>query len=129
MNEGCNGVQMFQGPLERVLPSYRNSTILSGTFEMLGKIIAHSVVQGGPGFPYLCPTLYWYIATGDLQQGVVRVSCIDILDSVLVDYVKKVSIRYTCYPYLNMLTFLCYFFNDATPSTLNGIMGADDFCA
>ena len=27
--ESCNGVQMFQGPLERVLPSYRSSTILS----------------------------------------------------------------------------------------------------
>ena len=59
--EGCNGVQMFQGPLKRVLPSYRSSTILSGTFKILGKIIAHSLVQGGPGFPYLCPTLFWYI--------------------------------------------------------------------
>ena len=65
--EGCNGVQMFPGPLsfERVLPSYRSSKILSGTFEMLSKIIARSLEQGGPGFPHLCPTLYWYVATGD----------------------------------------------------------------
>ena len=92
--DDCNGVQMFQGPLERVLPTYRRLTILSGAFEMLGKIIAHSLVQGDPGFPYLCPTLYWYIGTGDLQQGVVRVACIDILDPVLAEYVKKVSIGF-----------------------------------
>ena len=88
--KGDGGFQLFQGPLDRVIPTYRSSTILSGTFELFGKIIAHSLVQDGPGFPYFCPTLYWYIATGDLQQGVARVSCIDILDPVLSEYVRKV---------------------------------------
>ena len=85
---------MFQGPPERVIPTYRSSNILSGSFEMLENMIAHSLVQGGPGFPYLCPTLYWYIAAGDLQQGLARASCIDILDPVLAEYVRKVSILY-----------------------------------
>ena len=87
---GDGGLQMFQGPPDRVIPTYRSSTILSGTFEMFGKIIAHSLVQGGPGFPYLCPTIYWYISTGDLQQGVARLSCIDILDPILAEYVRRV---------------------------------------
>ena len=95
--KGDGGFQLFQGPLDRVIPTYRSSTILSGTFELFGKIIAHSLVQDGPGFPYFCPTLYWYIATGDLQQGVARVSCIDILDPVLSEYVRKVSISLIIY--------------------------------
>ncbi|XP_028412494.1 uncharacterized protein LOC114535330 [Dendronephthya gigantea] len=92
--EGCNGVQMFQGPFERVLPTYRSSTILSGTFEILGKVIAHSLVQGGPGFPYLCPTLY----------------------------LSTMSRRKHKYHYMYVTQI-----RDATPSTLNSIMGEDDF--
>ena len=92
--KGDCGFQMFQGPSDRVIPTYQTSTILSGSFEILGKILAHSLVQGGPGFPYLCPTLYWYIATGDLQQGLARASCIDILDPVLAEYVRKVRIHF-----------------------------------
>ena len=92
--KGDGGLQLFQGPPERAMPTYSSSSILSGSFEILGKMVAHSLVQGGPGFPYLCPTLYWYIATGDLQQGLARLPCIDILDPVLADYVWKVSTKY-----------------------------------
>lgn len=92
--QGDGGLQIFQGPSDRVIPTYRSSTILSGTFELFGKVIAHSLVQGGPGFPYLCPTLYWYIATGDLQQVTARLTCVDVQDPVLTEYVKKVSILY-----------------------------------
>ena len=38
--KGHGGFQMFQGPPERVIPKYRSSNILSGSFEMLGKMIA-----------------------------------------------------------------------------------------
>ena len=32
--------------------------------EIAGVIIAHSVLQGGPGFPCLSPVVYCYILTG-----------------------------------------------------------------
>lgn len=71
---------------------YRSDNIITGVFEILGKMIASSLVQGEPGFPYLSPLLYWYIATGDQQQELTRASCIDVADTVLANYLKRVSL-------------------------------------
>ena len=73
---------------------------------MSEKTIAHNLVQGGPGFPYLCLTLYWYIATGDLQQRLSKPSCIDILDPVLAEYVRKVIVMHS---YLEAKYYAPYF--------------------
>ena len=55
-------------------------------------MIAHCLIQDGPGFPYLAPAIYWYIATGDLNEAVGRASSIDVVDEdllVLLDKVRK----------------------------------------
>ena len=39
---------------------------MSGMFEMVGKMIAHSLVQGGPGFPCLALPCFYYLVTGDI---------------------------------------------------------------
>lgn len=88
--KGEVGLKMFQGPYERLVPIYRSDNVLNGVFEVLGKMVAHSMIQGGPGFPYLSPVVYWYIATGDLQQGVARASVMDISDGILAGYVARV---------------------------------------
>ena len=72
--KGDAGLKMFQGPYERLVPIYRSDNVLNGVFEVLGKMVAHSMIQGRPGFPYLSPVVYWYVATGDLQQGIARAS-------------------------------------------------------
>ncbi|KAJ7354986.1 G2 M-phase specific E3 ubiquitin protein ligase [Desmophyllum pertusum] len=90
---GDAGIKMFQGPPERVIPIYRSENVLTGVFEVLGRMVAHSLVQGGPGFPYLAPVVYWYIATGDLQQGLTRASCVDIHDGVLGDFVTRSDLQ------------------------------------
>ena len=59
-------------------------------FEVLGKMIANSLVQGGPGFPYLAPGIFWYIATGDLSQAVGRSSFIDVGDMDLAAFLERV---------------------------------------
>ncbi|CAH3024410.1 unnamed protein product [Porites evermanni] len=81
---------MFQGPYERLVPIYRSDNVLNGVFEVLGKMVAHSMIQGGPGFPYLSPVVYWYVATGDLQQGITRASVLGISDGILEDYVTRI---------------------------------------
>ena len=64
---------IFVGSEDRILPAFSNE-LVNRFFETLGKMIAHSLVQGGPGFPYLSPTIYWYLATGDLQVALQRAS-------------------------------------------------------
>ncbi len=44
---------MFVGEYDRKCPAHSPQMVFSGLLEIVGKIIAHSVAQGGPGFPYL----------------------------------------------------------------------------
>ena len=90
LTKGDAGIQMFQGPPERLVPIYRSDNLLTGVFEVLGKIVAHSLIQSGPGFPFLAPSIYWYVATGDLQQGLARARVVDISDGILEGYVTRV---------------------------------------
>jgi len=113
--KGEAGLKMFQGPFERVVPIYRSDNVLNGVFEVLGKMVAHSMIQGGPGFPYLSPVIYWYIGTGDLQQGIARASVIDISNGILNSYVTRVSIGFTfsnyyCYCYYSYYYYYYYYY-------------------
>ena len=54
-------------------------------------MISHSLVQGGPGFPYLAPAVYWYVATGDLGEAIDKASIFDIIDPDLLGFVERVS--------------------------------------
>lgn len=51
-NEGFKNV--FSGN-EHKVPVFRYELVVNGFFEVLGKMIAHSLIQAGPGFPYLFP--------------------------------------------------------------------------
>ncbi|XP_015759324.1 PREDICTED: uncharacterized protein LOC107338599 [Acropora digitifera] len=54
-------------------------------------MISHSLVQGGPGFPYLAPSIFWYLATGDLQTALGKASCADVQNNDLIKYIEKIS--------------------------------------
>ena len=89
--DGRNGLTLFRGEPRRKVPVFSNEHVLTGMFEVLGKVIAHSLIQGGPGFPYLAPVIYSYISTGDLQIASMKVSVLDIKNqtlSVIIDKVK-----------------------------------------
>jgi hypothetical protein len=57
-------------------------------------MISHSMVQNGPGFPYFAPAVYLYIATGNLEEAVTKVSVVDIADPDLVEFVAKVILHF-----------------------------------
>lgn len=88
-------MSLFQGEARRRLPLFKNEHVITGLFEILGKMIAHSLVQQGPGFPYLAPVIYSYISTGDLQAALLKVSIIDVCDPILAGVIQKVSAFYT----------------------------------
>ena len=56
-------------------------------------MISHSMVQSGPGFPYFAPAVYSYIATGNLEEAVAKVSVVDIADLDPVEFVAKVMCK------------------------------------
>ncbi|CAB4001829.1 G2 M phase-specific E3 ubiquitin- ligase-like [Paramuricea clavata] len=85
------GLRLFTGPVCRLTPVYSSECILTGVFEIIGRMISHSLIQNGPGFPYFTPAVYSYIATGNLEEAITKVSVIDIADPDLVEFVGKIK--------------------------------------
>lgn len=53
----------FQGYTYRS-PVYNCDIVASGVMKLVGTIIVHSVLQGGPGFPVFSPGVCNYLANG-----------------------------------------------------------------
>lgn len=60
-------------------------------FLLLGKLIATSVIQGGPGFPVMLPAAYYYIANKEY------LSCLtDVPDPLVADFLDHVRSASGC---------------------------------
>ncbi|XP_068734773.1 uncharacterized protein [Montipora capricornis] len=92
LSQNGDHMKLFEGEAKRRLPLFRSEHVVSGIFEILGKMVAHSLVQGGPGFPYLAPVVYSYISTGDLQAALLHVSAVDVCDPILSTIIERVRL-------------------------------------
>ena len=82
---------LFEGPDSRRLPAYNSTSAYSGLFEVLGRLIGHSILQSAIGYPCLALPVYWYMATGDMYKALSYVSIIDVRDAQVKDYIEKVQ--------------------------------------
>lgn len=53
---------------------------------IIGKLVATSIFQGGPGFPVLLPSAYHYISSGEC-----KVDEMDVPDPVIRNLLQTVS--------------------------------------
>ena len=90
---GVPCMHLFRGSDSRLTPICSTEHVLTGVFEVLGKMIAHSLIQGGPVFLFLNPSIYWYIATGDLSEAVARSFFVDVRDHKLACFVERISLN------------------------------------
>ena len=58
----CESYMLFEGTANRKLPSYNSTSVHSGLFKVLGRMIGHAIIQSHIGYPCLAPSVYWYIA-------------------------------------------------------------------
>ena len=58
-------------------PIYNSNIAVSGIMKLAGTVITHSILQGGPGFPVFSPSVYHYLATGDFDAAVQKISVND----------------------------------------------------
>ena len=49
-------VRIFEGPPDRLQFFHNHTALTCGIPKMLGTMIAHSLCQNGPGFPYFAPS-------------------------------------------------------------------------
>ena len=52
-------------------PVYNADTVASGMMKYIETIIVHSILLGAPGFPMFSPSVYRYVATGDINAATV----------------------------------------------------------
>jgi len=90
--------QLFVGHPERRRPAYSPQVL--PLMKILGLIIGHSLVHEGPGFPFLAPFVFWYLASGSEQIALLYVSVNDLSTPVMqiVIQVKKLFPLCACTP-------------------------------
>lgn len=103
-----NQFKLFQGPNNRLLFYYDQTALNCGLFKLLGKMVAHSICQGCPGFPYLAPAMYYYLATGDINQASAYASIADIPNQEELNYVEKVHTKLLLYSHLSLYMYYCH---------------------
>lgn len=60
---------LFEGSDNQLFPVYSTGVIASGLLKVLGQVIVHSILQEGPGFPFLDPCIYHYICTSSVEEA------------------------------------------------------------
>ena len=83
---------LFEGENNRKLPSYQPQAVMSGMIEMVGKMISHSLVQGGPGFPCLALPCFYYLVTGDVMCAFAYCDVWDVPDPCSRNVILQVCI-------------------------------------
>uniref|UniRef100_A0A7M5U424 CUE domain-containing protein n=2 Tax=Clytia hemisphaerica TaxID=252671 RepID=A0A7M5U424_9CNID len=72
------------------LPVYQSSVIVTKLYVKLGTMIAHSISQDGPGFPFFCPSLFYYLVHGSINESI-PIGINDIADAKKSYVANKVS--------------------------------------
>ena len=67
---------LFEGDYDsaNLLPCVNHDAVISGIFKMVGKIIVHSILMEGPGFPFLPLPIYRYMVTGCINSALPHLS-------------------------------------------------------
>jgi hypothetical protein len=72
---------LFEGPPNRLRPTFKQSSIKSGALFTMGKIIGQSIVLDGQGFPFLSPSCYWCMV-GRMDRALATLSAEDAGEKV-----------------------------------------------
>lgn len=68
--------QFFEGDLYKT-PAYQCGKVGGGLMKLLGKIVVHSILQGGPGLPIFSPVIFNYLCKGNVEEMVASVTLQD----------------------------------------------------
>ena len=88
---------LFEGSDHKKVPIHNASTVLSGVFELVGKIIVHALVLANVGICCFSPASYRYLVTGDLSATIDFVTVEDVANPVIKEYIEKVNLIFICF--------------------------------
>ena len=62
-------------------------------FKVAGRIIAASIVNGGPSFPHLSPAVYKYFTSLSIENVLADITRSDVVDYDILDAIDKVCMK------------------------------------
>ena len=74
------------------IPTNNSQVVASGIMKLVGTIIVHSILQGGPGLRILSPSVYHYLATGDVD-GAIQTMSINNCSLRIKSFISMVSVN------------------------------------
>ena len=88
--------QLFTGEEGHLVPVYGADVLSSGWFQMVGKLLAHSILHGGGGLVGLAPPITNYLVFGSIEEAGKLVTPQDLPDVDLQMLVEeKVNVIWT----------------------------------
>ena len=82
--------KLFEGNPGNMLPKISANTILCEIYVAVGKVIAHSIVHGCQGLPFLSSAAYNYICNGSISEAASFVTLEQVASGVYAHYIKQV---------------------------------------
>ena len=83
--------EFFHGDYYKI-PTYNSQVVASGIMKLVGTIIVHSILQGGPGLRIFSPSVYHYLATGNVD-GAIQTMSINDCSLRIKSYITMVSLN------------------------------------
>lgn len=100
---------MFEGEEKRRVP--KKDANMEQNFELVGMMIGHSILQGGPGFSCLCPPAFNYLLYGDKERAL---ECLPSLEDIpqntatvrIIDLISEVCKNVVCVILTSLFGFI-----------------------
>ena len=89
----CTQINLFEGTSFIVQPLHNTDALRASMFKVAGRMIAASIVNGGPSFPYLSPAVYKYLTTKSTENVVPDITRSDVVAYEVLQAIDKVWVK------------------------------------
>jgi hypothetical protein len=87
-----SSIRFFEGKEGHLLPMKNTDALRAQLFKVAGRMISTSILNGGPGFPCLSPSIYEYLVKGFTEELVSTITKDYIFDIDAFQAIDKVHI-------------------------------------
>jgi len=85
--------KLFEGTSFTVQPLHNTDSLRASMFKVAGRMIAASIVNGGPSFPHLSPAVYKYLTSLSIENVLADITRNDVVDYEVLEAIDKVCMK------------------------------------
>ena len=85
-----SNIHLFEGNDGIYLPLHNTDALRSNLYKVAGRMVAASIINGGPGFPFFSKAVYKYIQCTDAYEVTEHLTKDDVVDIEVIEAINKV---------------------------------------